>query len=127
MSRPSISRRVKLALATGTALLLAWAVPTAAYPAAGDVQVVLGQPGEDSILLAPRLVVKSPQDGHCYTVLELFPNAPEGNYFRSVANYTIRPVSVYESGNCTGTPYGGSALSYAIGVSGAPLHSFRIG
>ncbi|MGX1543202.1 hypothetical protein [Streptomyces adustus] len=127
MSRPMISRRVKLALATGIALLLAWAVPTSASAAAGDVQVVLGQPGEDSILLAPRLVVNNPQDGHCYTVLQLFPNAPEGNYFRSVANYTVRPVSAYESSNCTGSPFGGSAMSYAIGVSGAPLHSFRVG
>ncbi|GAA3077227.1 hypothetical protein GCM10010464_46700 [Pseudonocardia yunnanensis] len=126
MSRPLVSHLARFSLATAAALLLTASLPAPARSASGDVPVTLGAPGMGGpIVTAPRTVVKDPRDGHCYTVREVFPDAPEGAYFRSVGNYSVAPVSIYRADACAGPPYGPTPLSYGQVVTDAELRSFK--
>jgi hypothetical protein len=71
--------------------------------------------------------VKPLQDGHCYTVREVFPDAPEGAHFRSVGSHSLRPVFIYRADACAGPPYDPTPLSVGEVVINPVLHSFKIG
>ncbi|MFF0553931.1 hypothetical protein ACFYUL_33755 [Streptomyces sp. NPDC004311] len=128
MNSLMIARRAWLSAAAGTtALVLAMAVPTSATAAVGDVQVALGEPGKEGpMLTAPTKVIRSPKDGHCYTVKEVFPDAPEGSYFREVSNHTNTSVFVYDDDACAGPPRDRTPMEPGRGMSNYPLHSFKI-
>ncbi|MFD9454084.1 hypothetical protein ACFWBC_13435 [Streptomyces sp. NPDC059985] len=128
MRSQRIARRTGLLVSAGTtALMLVVALPTSASAAVGDVQVVLGEPGnEGPIIGAPRKLVQSPTDGHCYTVKEVFPEAPEGSYFRSVSNHTNTSVFIYEADACAGAPRDRTPMEPGKVIIGLPLRSFKI-
>lgn len=128
MLRRPVARWAGLSLAAASALMLA-AAPPGAAPAAvvGDVQVTLKSPGDGGRLIgAPIKVIKSPGDGRCYTLQEVFPDAPAGSSFGSVANQTSTSVFLYEGENCSGAAWDPTPLSPGMVVTGAPLHSFKI-
>ena len=128
MSRRLVSRLARLSLATAAALLVTVSLPAPAWSAIGSVQVTLGAPGMDGPLVtAPRVVVEPLRDGHCYTVREVFPNAPEGAHFSSVSSNSLRPVFIYRADACAGPPYQPTPMSVGEGVFGQALHSFKIG
>jgi hypothetical protein len=127
MSRPLVSHLVRFSLATAAAVLVTASLPAPAWSAIGDVQVALGGPGMDGpVVAAPRVVLKNPQDGHCYTVREVFPDAPEGSFFRSVGNHSTRPVFIYPADACAGPPRDATPLSVGQAVVDDNLLSFRI-
>ncbi|MFE9804670.1 MULTISPECIES: hypothetical protein [Streptomyces] len=51
--------------------------------------VTLGEP----LLTAPRVSIKDPVDNHCYTVKEVFPDAPAGSTFSSVGNHATTLIN----------------------------------
>ncbi|MFF4317789.1 hypothetical protein [Streptomyces sp. NPDC001568] len=107
--------------------MLAVTLPTAATAAVGDVQVSLSSPGDDGQLItAPRKLIKSPEDGRCYTVKELFPDAPAGSTFGSVGNHSSAAVFVYQGENCSGAPWDPTPLSAGMVTIGAPIQSLKI-
>ncbi|MFE5495322.1 hypothetical protein ACFQ7Z_35925 [Streptomyces virginiae] len=117
--------------ARGAGLCLAAAVvafaTTVAGPASaafGKLQVVLGTPEGGSALTAPRKVIEDPVDDHCYTVKEVFPDAPEGSTFLSVHNANTNPIHIYETATCSGAPV--DTLGVGMNVSGRPLLSFKV-
>jgi hypothetical protein len=127
MSRRLVSHLARFSLATAAALLVTASLPAPAWSAIGDVQVALGGPGMDGpIVAAPRVVVKNPQDGHCYTVREVFPDAPDGSFFRSVGNYSTRPVFIYSADACAGPPRDVTPMGPGQVVVADNLLSFRI-
>ncbi|MFJ1569949.1 hypothetical protein [Streptomyces erythrochromogenes] len=127
MPRRPIACRPGLLVAAGAALLLAVAPLTPASAAVGDVQVVLGEPGKDGpITAAPIKLVRSPTNGHCYTVKEVFPDAPDGSHFRSVANHTNTSVFIYEADACAGAPRDRTPMEPGKVIIGVPLLSFKI-
>ncbi|MGW6860792.1 hypothetical protein [Streptomyces xanthophaeus] len=127
MRRQSIARRAGPFVAAGAALMLAVALPTSASAAVGDVQATLGEPGKEGPLIgAQHKLVKSPQDGHCYTVKEVFPEAPAGSYFRAVANHTNTSVFVYTADACAGAPHDPTPMEPGKVIIGLPLLSFKI-
>ncbi|MFJ9343047.1 hypothetical protein ACIRP0_27695 [Streptomyces sp. NPDC101733] len=127
MRRQPLSHRPGLFVAVGAALLLAVALPTSASAAVGDVQVALGEPGKEGpVIAAPRKLVQSPTDGHCYTVKEVFPDAPEGSYFRSVGNHTNTSVFIYEADACAGAPHDRTPMDPGKAIIGLPILSFKI-
>ncbi|MGW5401778.1 hypothetical protein [Streptomyces sp. NPDC003952] len=127
LHRPT-TRRGGLLLAGGTALVLALTLPASpATAAVGDVQVALSTPGDGGRLVgAPVKLITSPQDGRCYTLAEVFPEAPEGSSFGSVSNHSSSAVFLYAAENCGGPPYSATPLGPGEGVHGAALHSFKI-
>lgn len=127
MPHQPIARKAGLFVAAGSALLLAVALPTSASAAVGDIQVVLGEPGKEGpVIAAPRKLVQSPTDGHCYTVKEVFPDAPEGSYFRSVANQTNTSVFIYEADACAGAPHDRTPMDPGKVIIDLPILSFKI-
>lgn len=128
MPRQLIARRPGLFVAAAAALLLAVTLPTSASAAVGDIQVVLGEPGKEDgpVIGAPRKLVKSPTDGHCYTVKEVFPDAPQGSYFRSVANQTNTSVFIYEADACAGAPHDRTPMDPGKVIINLPLLSFKV-
>ncbi|WP_405423281.1 hypothetical protein [Streptomyces erythrochromogenes] len=126
-SRP-IARRTGLLVAAGTtALMLVVAVPASAPAAVGDIQVALGEPGKEGPLLAtPHKLIRSPKDGHCYTVKEVFPDAPEGGYFRSVANQTNTSIFIYQADACAGSPYDRTPMEPGRISIGLPVLSIKV-
>ncbi len=85
----SVGRAGFAVVATGSALVLALTVVAPASGSHGKVTVTLGEP----LLTAPRVSIKDPVDNHCYTVKEIFPNAPEGSTFSSVGNHATTPIN----------------------------------
>ncbi|THA78898.1 hypothetical protein [Streptomyces sp. A0592] len=127
MPRRTIARRPALLVAAGAALLLTAAPLTPASAAVGDIQVVLGEPGKDGPLMgSPIKLVRSPADGHCYTVKEVFPDAPDGSYFRSVSNHTNASVFVYEADACAGAPRDRTPMEPGKVIINVPIHSFKV-
>lgn len=128
MSRPLVSHLARFSLATAAALLVTASLPAPAWSAIGAVEVTLGAPGMGGpIVAAPRVEVKNLRDGHCYTVREVFPDAPEGAYFRSVGSRSLTPVFIYTADACAGPPYDPTPLSPGQVVIDAGLRSFKIG
>ncbi|WP_405426453.1 hypothetical protein [Streptomyces erythrochromogenes] len=127
MPRRSIACRPALLVAAGAALLLAAAPLTPASAAVGAVQLSLGEPGKDGALMAaPIKKVESPESNRCYTVKDVFPDAPEGSYFRAVANHTNASVFVYEADACAGAPRDSTPMEPGKVIINAPLHSFKV-
>ncbi|GAA3272225.1 hypothetical protein [Streptomyces lavendulae] len=123
MPRLPFGRRAGLSFVTaGSALVLAFAVAVPASGAHGSVTVTLGEP----LLTAPRVSIKDPVDNHCYTVKELFPDAPEGSTFSSVSNRATTPINVYEGDACSGAPTATSPMGYGMFLGGAPIRSIKI-
>lgn len=109
-------------VATGSALFLALTVVAPASGSHGTVTVTLGEP----LLTAPRVSIKDPVDNHCYTVKEVFPDAPEGSTFSSVGNHATTPINVYEGDACSGSPTATSPMGYGMFLGGAPIRSIKI-
>ncbi|MEV7170480.1 hypothetical protein AB0O18_12355 [Streptomyces sp. NPDC093224] len=123
MPRLPSGRRAGLSVVTTTsALVLAVAVAAPATAAYGTVSVSLGEP----LLTAPRVTIKDPVDNHCYTVGELFPDAPAGSTFSFVGNHSTRPINVYEGDACSGAPTATSPMGYGMSLGGAPIRSIKI-
>ncbi|MEU2832175.1 hypothetical protein ABZ667_26480 [Streptomyces lavendulae] len=123
MPRLRFGRRAGLSFVTaGSALVLAFAVAVPASGAHGTVTVTLGDP----LLTAPRVAIKDPVDNHCYTVEELFPEAPEGSTFSSVSNRATTPINVYEGDACSGAVTATSPMRYGMFLGGAPIRSIKI-
>ncbi|MEU6209048.1 hypothetical protein ABZ891_03970 [Streptomyces sp. NPDC047023] len=128
MHRQPIARRTGLLVAAGSAaLMLVVAVPTSASSAVGDIQVALGEPGKEGPLLAaPHKLIRSPADGHCYTVKEVYPDAPEDGYFRSVANQTNTSIFLYEADACAGPPRDRTPMEPGRVTIGVRILSFKV-
>ncbi|MFE2140304.1 hypothetical protein ACFXA3_00810 [Streptomyces sp. NPDC059456] len=124
--RTPIARRAGLCMAAAAAVALSTTVTSPASAAYGKVQVVLGTPEGGSALTAPRKVIENPVDDHCYTVKEVFPDAPEGSTFLSVHNGNTNPIYIYETDACSGAPADATPLSVGMGVIGRPLLSFKV-
>ena len=122
MTRSLASRWARLPLATGMALLLALAVPAAAWPATGSVGVTVRAPSEQE---DTSVSLPNPTDGHCYTVRELAPNFPEGSYFTTVYNHTDKTLSAYNNDTCTGPQAYPPVPPGQRGIHSS--HSFKLG
>ncbi|MGW6617177.1 hypothetical protein ACWGA0_27480 [Streptomyces erythrochromogenes] len=123
MPRLPFGRRAGLSLVTTTSALgLALAVTAPASAAYGTVTVTLGEP----LMTAQRVTIKDPVDNHCYTVKELFPDAPAGSTFSFVGNHATTPINVYEGDACSGAPTATSPMGYGMSLSGAPIRSIKI-
>ncbi|MFE2245994.1 hypothetical protein [Streptomyces lavendulae] len=123
MPRLPFGRRAGFSFVTaGSALVLAMAVAAPASGSYGSVTVTLGTP----LMTAQRVSIKDPVDNHCYTVKELFPDAPEGSTFSSVSNNATTPINAYESDACSGAATAASPMGYGMFHSGAPIRSIKI-
>ncbi|MFD5617539.1 hypothetical protein [Streptomyces yangpuensis] len=119
--RTPFARRAGLCLAAAAAALAGTGPASAA---SGKLQVSLGTPGGGSAMTAPRKVIENPVDDHCYTVKEVFPDAPEGSTFLSVHNANTSPIQIYETGACSGAP--ADTLGVGMSTIGRPLLSFKV-
>ncbi|MFD8023257.1 hypothetical protein [Streptomyces lavendulae] len=124
--RTPLARRTGLCLAAAAAVALATTVTSPASAAYGKLQVVLATPEGGSALTAPRKVIENPVDDHCYTVKEVFPDAPAGSTFLSVHNANTNPIYVYETDACSGSPADATPLSIGMSILGRPLLSFKV-